>query len=513
MPTIMENGKLKNLSVAEYNKYVASLRANLKLNEDGTLKSHKVEDLDKIWVNGEEFSGMSYQGFLTVNTKTYVEEPTRANDGSIPNINDYDTFVVPRCKVNFKFFSIDDYRRLCNAVQSNEFVVKYYDKQFNDFVSHKMYCEPEEMVKLYNIGIDVIGVVDYEISFIGTLNDLNTYKVTYISEGSSISGNPEEYDKEKTYYKGDRVMLGNAGIKYSLIEESYVQNSGVPLSADYDGKYTLILFKNFDVDLNYRFTCSNPAELNEIVEGKVFYRKSIDGVTLIKYEVIHAPNSWDSELQMAANVTTYSLDVEYNLNDVRYFEAIFFENKFSNKDLTNTKYWLKHNLYQYSETTYNIGDVVYEQLENGRKYYICKKSMILYRPLTDTDYWQPISVKTYSSEVTYTSNKLSTNDTSQGQFVISNEGNAIYEAIYYLDEFVGKDPTNTTYWKQLAIGTGIEVKWGKSIIVADPEELFTSPNNRPSNKWNTNPNGTGYSYYPNQSLNVFKDLNLYAIWE
>ena len=407
MPTIMENGKLKNLSVAEYNEYVASLRANLKLNDDGTLKGDKVEDLDKIWVNGQEFSGMSYQGFLTVNTKTYVEEPSRANDGSIPNINDYDTFIVPRCKVNFKYFSSDDYRRMCEAVQSNEFTVKYYDKQFNEFVIHKMYCEPEEMFKLYNVGTEVFGLLDYEISFIGTLNDLSTYKVSYNSNGGQLSGNPTPYDSTIEYQRGDKVYL----------------------------------------------------------------------------------------------------------DDNRYFEAIYYENTFSNKPLSNTTYWLEHNLYEYSGIAYKEKDVVYEKLEKGRKYYIAKKDVPSKRPLTDTDYWETINVQFYDSTKTYSSNKTSELDSTLGDFAISAAEITLCEAIYYYDKFSGKDPTNTKYWKQLALGIGIDVKWGNSIIIAHPETLFSAPEGKSSDKWNTKQDGSGFTYYPNQSLNVFRDLTLYAIWE
>lgn len=225
MPSIMENGTIKKVSVAEYNEYVASLRANIKLNDDGTQKSDKVEDLDKIWVNGQEFTGMAYQGLLTVNTKTYVEEPTRANDGSIPNINDYDTFIVPRCKVNFKFFDIDDYRRLCDAIQSNEFNVKYYDKQFNRFVVHKMYCEPEEMFKLYNVGTDVFGLLDYEISFIGTLNDLTIHTVKYAAVDGSTNLTPKSfviYSETAVYSKGDKVKYEGEDISgyYEYINDS-----------------------------------------------------------------------------------------------------------------------------------------------------------------------------------------------------------------------------------------------------------------------------------------------------
>ena len=146
-----------------------------------------VSDLDCIWINGEKFKGIGYQGLMTVNTRTYVESPTRSNDGSIPNINDYDSFVVPRAKINFKLLTLEDYQRLCRIVASfNEFTVKYWDKQFGDFVTHKMYCEPEEMKKLFNVGTRVIGVIDYEISFIGTLNDLEQCSVVYLFNASPI---------------------------------------------------------------------------------------------------------------------------------------------------------------------------------------------------------------------------------------------------------------------------------------------------------------------------------------
>lgn len=145
-----------------------------------------VEDMDTIWVGGEKFTGIGYQGLLTVNTKTYVESPSRANDGSIPNINDHDTFIVPRAKVNFKLFEIEDYQRLCRVVNmSNEFPVTYFDKQMGEFVTHNMYCEPEEMKKMFNVGTRVIGVLDYEVSFIGTLNEREEYKVTYYLNSSS----------------------------------------------------------------------------------------------------------------------------------------------------------------------------------------------------------------------------------------------------------------------------------------------------------------------------------------
>lgn len=187
------------------------------------------ENLGKIFIGGEEFTGIGYQGLMTVNTKTYVEEPTRANDGSIPNINDHDTFIVPRCKVNFKFFNIRDYQRLCRVVSSaNEFYVEYFDKQFGKFVKHKMYAEPEEMAKIYNVSTSVIGVLDYEVSFIGTLNDMEEFSVSY--DTSKLTRKTiNEYNASTSYSKDTVVSVtGEISVKYYKYKND-TSSSGKPV--------------------------------------------------------------------------------------------------------------------------------------------------------------------------------------------------------------------------------------------------------------------------------------------
>ena len=73
-------------------------------------------ELDVVKINGEPFKGIGYNGLLTVNTKTYKTSPVRSGDGSIPNINDYATFIVPRADINFKYMTIEDYQRFCTAI-------------------------------------------------------------------------------------------------------------------------------------------------------------------------------------------------------------------------------------------------------------------------------------------------------------------------------------------------------------------------------------------------------------
>lgn len=168
----------------------------------------RVPNLDSIIIAGNEFRGIGYQGLLTVNSKTYVESPTRSNDGSMPNINDHYSFVVPRCKINFKYLKIEDYQRLCRVLNSaNEFPVTYYDKESGEFVTHMMYVEPEEMKKIFNVGTYVFGVLDYDVSFIGTLNQRETLSVTYKAEGASsnlaVVTTQKTKQGEKPLYWGD----------------------------------------------------------------------------------------------------------------------------------------------------------------------------------------------------------------------------------------------------------------------------------------------------------------------
>ncbi len=169
----------------------------------------RVPNLDSVIIAGNEFKGIGYQGLLTVNTKTYVESPTRSNDGSMPNINDHDSFVVPRCKINFKYLKIEDYQRLCRVLNSaNEFPVTYYDKESGEFVTHMMYVEPEEMKRIFNVGTYVFGVLDYDVSFIGTLNQRQQMTVTYkVSGASSNLAVVTTTEKGNNLYWGDSIQV------------------------------------------------------------------------------------------------------------------------------------------------------------------------------------------------------------------------------------------------------------------------------------------------------------------
>ena len=223
------------------------------------------ENLGKIFIGGEEFTGIGYQGLMTVNTKTYVEEPTRANDGSIPNIDDHDTFIVPRCKVNFKFFNIRDYQRLCRVLNSaNQFPVKYFDKQFGEFREYYMYVEPEEMAKIYNVGTSVIGVLDYEVSFIGTLNNLEEFEVKY--DTSKLTRRViAEYDANIEYEKDIVVSVSGDDVKYYKYKNETSAN-GKPVT---DTEYWVQVYDNISKEQNVLW--GNSIHIAEISDLTNFY--------------------------------------------------------------------------------------------------------------------------------------------------------------------------------------------------------------------------------------------------
>lgn len=329
MPTIVENGQIKTLSVEEFNKRTEKAKNyNLDLNSDGTMNGIIVGDLGSINVNGEKFNVAE---ITTLNTKTYVEEPGRSNNGAMTDINEYDTFIVPRCKASFSFMTIKDYQRLCSAIMSNEFVVEYFDKQFGQNVSHFMYCEPEEASKLYSLGDKAIGVLDYTISFIGTLNDLDSFKVRYVAGEGTIKNFLGDYASSKVYRRGDRVLYSEKYYEASFFIDSF---KGVnPPNFSY---WQMIPVSIWDDSKSY--------EKGDIVESK---NEQNDNVT--------------------------------------YYVAVF-DGRFSGKPLSDKTYWNATAIGEYSnKTVYKLGDLVkHINLIYRAKYYKDDFSGIL--PINNA-YW------------------------------------------------------------------------------------------------------------------------------
>lgn len=168
--------------------------------------------LTDITINGYIFKG--YSDFTCINSKTYVVEPERASDGSMPDINGYAVFFVPRVKISFKYMSIEDYKRFLIAIEPNEFTVSYFDYTKGQTVYHKMYCEPQELEKLHTNRLEVLGILNKEISLIGTLNSVDTFALTYMANGGSGSEAGRSFVMGETLHISDGSNLYRSG--YSL---------------------------------------------------------------------------------------------------------------------------------------------------------------------------------------------------------------------------------------------------------------------------------------------------------
>lgn len=296
-----------------------------------------VQNLDKFWVNGEEFSGITYQGLLSVNTKTYVEEPVRANDGSMPNIEDYDTFFAPQVKFSLKYFSISDYQRICRIVNSsNQFPVKYWDKQFGEFKEYMMYMKPEQMTKLYNVKTCVFGVLDYELEFVGTLNNLVEYEVKYLPKwwnGTQLVDLEEKqipYSESTTYSKGQIVYWNGEYYEAVYYENSF--SGQQPPNTTYWQKVNDILWNS---TASYK---KGDVVYDNTIEGKIYYEAKKDNFSGYS---LNNTDYWGQIDVDDYNSTKTYINGEYCLSNDVIYKAIYYKDTFSNKSPDQTDYWTK----------------------------------------------------------------------------------------------------------------------------------------------------------------------------
>jgi uncharacterized repeat protein (TIGR02543 family) len=173
--------------------------------------------LDRIKIDDEEIQGYFEYSFLE--EKSYVEQPTRSNDGSIGNIDEIETILTPRVIIKYNMMNIDDYRRLMKKLKSkNSFNVTCYDIVEDKMVTHQMYAAPSSMPKIYQQYLMAMGIQEFTIELIGTNNDVNNseplppswgaYTVTYYLGIPNGVNNPYPND----YYTQNTDSFGNLSV-------------------------------------------------------------------------------------------------------------------------------------------------------------------------------------------------------------------------------------------------------------------------------------------------------------
>lgn len=163
--------------------------------------------LGTIILDGEAFDDIGYEMLETTNAMTYSESPSRSRTGKM-YLEDMDTFIVPRCKVGFKLMKIENFiafRRL--LLERKEHTLNYFDKDFGERVTHKMYVESSPLQKFFARGTSVVGVENYSLEFIGLLNEDTTYKVSYDANGGTKV--PVSEYSASTMYTKDSIVKEN----------------------------------------------------------------------------------------------------------------------------------------------------------------------------------------------------------------------------------------------------------------------------------------------------------------
>jgi uncharacterized repeat protein (TIGR02543 family) len=210
---------------AKRSVYEQANRLPLELRE-----KYQETQLDRIEIDGETLQGYFEYSFLE--EKSYAKQPVRADDGSIPDLNKYDTFMTPRIIIRYNMMGIDDYRKLMKLMKrKNTFNVTCYDVVEDKRVTHQMYFAPTQMPIIYQQYLQALGVQDFTIELIGT-NVTTQVRITYeynFPQGINIPISPQdplietnsEFYNKKILIGGLSVEVGGQGLFFSSVLSSY----------------------------------------------------------------------------------------------------------------------------------------------------------------------------------------------------------------------------------------------------------------------------------------------------
>lgn len=135
---------------------------------------------DEFRLDGVSFKGIGHEMLKSQNQLNYAISPGRQSDGSMKNIEDYESFILPKVEIGFKFIDYDTFQRLRTFLLCKRtFNVQYYDKDFNAIVTHEMYAEPDDLTAFFNLGEKILGTREFTLAFIATLNEDTSYTATF----------------------------------------------------------------------------------------------------------------------------------------------------------------------------------------------------------------------------------------------------------------------------------------------------------------------------------------------
>jgi hypothetical protein len=189
-------------------------------------EAYRNSQIDRIEIDGCEIQGYFEYSFME--EKSYVEQPVRAIDGSISNLDDYSTFLTPRLIIKYNMMGIDDYRKLMTLLKSkNSFEVTCYDVVADRRVKHEMYFANPEMPIIYQRYLAALGIRDYSIELIGTNRRKDKTNISFSIGKNALT---DAYADETWMYYILRVK-GEYGIFYSKTIGEFIVSNDSGISA------------------------------------------------------------------------------------------------------------------------------------------------------------------------------------------------------------------------------------------------------------------------------------------
>ena len=196
---------------------------------------------DFFMLDGESFSGIGYSKLKSTNQLQYEQEPDRQSDGSMNNIEDYNTFVMGVVEFGFNCQEEETYRRLKEKLLSKRtFEVSYYDKDFDIIVTKEMYVKPIDLDNFLSYGDEIIGMDGFTLSFVPTMNEETRYTVKFLDGNYA---NLKTFEGESGIKFGrdiETIDLPSGYTNWLIIESGFNNNNHITIK----GKKKLSIFGN-----------------------------------------------------------------------------------------------------------------------------------------------------------------------------------------------------------------------------------------------------------------------------
>lgn len=177
-----------------------------------------IEDYKKISIDFIDIS--SYAEYEVYNHLTKATEPIRTMDFSMPTLTSIEQREIPEIKIKFKYLPLALYQKVFKATRKREFLVEYFDLDYNTVRKGMFYLKDPSTIKTHLIK-NKEAVIDYQLDLAATLNPINTLKVTIPyceSYGSGDCTLKNDYLLETNYvYGGGSDNRLYFGLEYHII--------------------------------------------------------------------------------------------------------------------------------------------------------------------------------------------------------------------------------------------------------------------------------------------------------